>query len=91
MDDLKEILENKVAVVIVIIIAIILGSAFGMHLLIDKVSDKVIEKLKRDYVPGPYSPGIDPDKVNPNLWRNQQPQQVGYRDWESDWELQRLR
>lgn len=28
-----------------------------------KITDKVIEQLKRDYVPGPYQPGFDPDKV----------------------------
>lgn len=30
-----------------------------------KVTEKVLESLKRDYVPGPYEPGFDPDKVSP--------------------------
>jgi ABC-type cobalt transport system substrate-binding protein len=31
----------------------------------DKIAERVIQKLKRDYVPGPYEPGFDPDKVPP--------------------------
>lgn len=31
----------------------------------DRVADKVVQSLKRDYVPGPYDPGFDPDKVPP--------------------------
>jgi len=38
-----------------------------------KVSERVIEKMQRDYAPGPYHPGFDPDKVNPEFFRNQQP------------------
>lgn len=33
--------------------------------LTEKITTKVIENLKRDYVPGPYSPGFDPDKLPP--------------------------
>lgn len=28
------------------------------------VTESVISTLKRDYVPGPYHPGFDPDKVD---------------------------
>jgi hypothetical protein len=30
-----------------------------------RVTDKVMQGLKRDYVPGPYEPGFDPEKVPP--------------------------
>lgn len=30
-----------------------------------KITNNVMENLKRDYVPGPYAPGFDPDKVPP--------------------------
>lgn len=36
-------------------------------LLTKKITDKVIDSLKRDYVPGPYEPGFDPDKVPPKI------------------------
>lgn len=32
--------------------------------LVDEVTQEVIERLQRDYVPGPYSPGFDPDKMD---------------------------
>ncbi len=28
------------------------------------ITNSVISTLKRDYVPGPYHPGFDPDKVD---------------------------
>jgi hypothetical protein len=45
---------------------ILIGVLFINNLtLTNKITEKVIENLKRDYVPGPYSPGFDPDKVPP--------------------------
>lgn len=34
-------------------------------LMTGRVADRVVQSLKRDYVPGPYEPGFDPDKVPP--------------------------
>ena len=36
----------------------------GSNLLIDKITDKVIQKLQKDYSPSPYGPGFDPDKID---------------------------
>jgi len=36
----------------------------GGKVFVDKVADVVIEKLKKDYSPSPYGPGIDPDKID---------------------------
>jgi hypothetical protein len=30
-----------------------------------KITERVMQEIKRDYVPGPYEPGFDPDKVPP--------------------------
>lgn len=35
--------------------------------LTNKITNRVLDSLKRDYVPGPYEPGFDPDKVPPRL------------------------
>jgi hypothetical protein len=35
--------------------------------LTQKITSRVLESLKREYVPGPYEPGFDPDKVPPAL------------------------
>lgn len=37
--------------------------------LTNKITSRVLESLKRDYVPGPYEPGFDPDKVPPKTVR----------------------
>lgn len=62
----------------IIAFALMFGVCFlGGNVLIKKISEKVIEQMKRDYTPGPYSPGFDPDKVDPRFFRNSQvnPQQ----------------
>lgn len=69
--DLKKLLENKLVLAAVAAGAVFLFLNLATPKIIDALSNKVIEKLHRDYVPGPYNPGLDPDKVPPNL---QQPQ-----------------
>lgn len=38
--------------------------AVGGNFIVDKISDRVIKKLQRDYSPSPYGPTIDPDKLD---------------------------
>ncbi len=67
---------NNNIVVILVVFALVFGGLYvGGNLVIDKVCDRVIEKLQREYSPGPYHPGFDPDKVNPDFFRQQQQQQ----------------
>jgi hypothetical protein len=43
---------------------------FGMsELIVRRTTNKVIERLQKEYSPSPYGPGIDPDKVNPDAFR----------------------
>ena len=35
-------------------------------IIVDKVADRVIQKLQREYSPSPFSPGFDPDKIDIN-------------------------
>lgn len=56
-------------------IVVCAAAAFGMlivggNILVQKISVKVVEELKRDYTPGPYHPGFDPDKVDGNAFKN---------------------
>jgi len=41
-----------------------------------KITQNVIQELKRSYAPGPYQPGFDPDKISPQPQpqQSQQPQ-----------------
>jgi hypothetical protein len=64
-------LNKNILIVAIIAVLFVVFTAVGSKILVDKVSVKVIEKLSKDYAPGPYSPGFDPDKVDPNFFRNQ--------------------
>lgn len=56
--------DNKLiwAVIILAISMVIVG--VGSRVLVDKIADRVILKLQKDYSPSPYGPGIDPDKLD---------------------------
>ena len=57
--------NNKLLWFIVILLTVGLISIIGFKLLINKISDHVIQKLQREYSPSPYGPnGIDPDKID---------------------------
>jgi hypothetical protein len=49
----------------VLLVFLIVALAVNNHLVTTKVTNRVLESLKRDYTPGPYEPGFDPDKVPP--------------------------
>jgi hypothetical protein len=61
--------ENKNLIFAVVGMFVLLGAVlFGKDLFIKKITKEVVEELRREYVPGPYSPGFDPDKVDPSLF-----------------------
>lgn len=57
-------IENlkKASVLLLFIVAIL---AANNILLTKRITARVLDSIKRDYVPGPYEPGFDPDKVPP--------------------------
>ena len=57
----KEDLKLTMACILVLTLSVL----YNMIVMPDKVADRAIQKLKREYVPGPYEPGFDPDKVPP--------------------------
>jgi hypothetical protein len=66
MDDFK---KNKMVWILAIVTLLNLGGYFVFRVAVEKVTDRVIEKLQKDYSPSPYGPGFDPDKVNPDAVR----------------------
>lgn len=51
---------------IAIVLSLLIGALLVNNIVMtEKVTQRVIQSLKRDYVPGPYQPGFDPDKVPP--------------------------
>jgi|SaaInlV_100m_DNA_2_1039680.scaffolds.fasta_scaffold02148_6 hypothetical protein len=91
--DLKQILENKLMWVAGAIAVALLFVSLAGPVIVDRITDKVVERLMKDYSPGPYFPGIDPDKVNPNIWRDKTANKAirfePENNWESQWEEQR--
>lgn len=56
--------NNKFFYIVVGLTAAMLLVGVGGKLFVDKVADVVVEKLKKEYSPSPYGPGIDPDKID---------------------------
>ena len=52
------------------IIGIVIVAFFFNGKIMDKVADRVIQKLQKEYTPGPYGPSFDPDKIDPNTFRS---------------------
>jgi hypothetical protein len=44
---------------------LIVALAIQSQILTERITNKVIQKLQREYGPSPYGPGFDPDKVGP--------------------------
>lgn len=74
--------NNIILGVVAVVGALFTGAFVAFPLVVDKVSDSVIEKLEREYAPGPYAPGFDPDRVDPNRYRKQvnYPQQTSFQE-----------
>lgn len=56
--------NNKLIWVIITLLLAILLVGVGGRILIDKITDRVIQKMEKNYSPSPYGPGIDPDKFD---------------------------
>lgn len=53
---------KKAALLLFVLVGVL---AVNNVVLTSKITARVLDNLKRDYVPGPYEPGFDPDKVPP--------------------------
>lgn len=60
--------EENLKLITACLLTLILSVALNLFLMKEKITNSVISNLKRDYVPGPYEPGFDPDKVPPNVF-----------------------
>jgi len=65
-------MENKNLLLGVVGLGVFLAFILLLNVfLVPKITKNVIQELKREYTPGPYDPGFDPDKVNPNAMRSE--------------------
>jgi hypothetical protein len=77
-----------VGVLSVVLVAIVLGNNY----IVNKIADKVIQKLQKDYSPSPYGPGFDPDKIDIEKIQKKQKNKViilEKNDWNEEWEKSR--
>jgi len=56
--------EKKALWAILILTGFLVVVGLSKDYLIDKLADRVIEKLQKPYSPSPYGPGVDPDKLD---------------------------
>jgi hypothetical protein len=56
--------NNKLVYLFVALTVLLLVFGIGTKVFVEKVADRVIYKLQKDYSPSPYGPGIDPDKID---------------------------
>lgn len=57
--------EENLKLLAACLFTLILSVLFTLFVATDRIAEKVVDSLKRDYVPGPYDPGFDPDKIPP--------------------------
>jgi len=55
--------SKKIVIGIVIFVVAIMVFSVGSNILVDRVADRVIQKIRQEYSPSRYGPGIDPDKL----------------------------
>ena len=61
---MKDLFDNKLFVPVATALLVGLVLLAANRVVVDKVADRVIQKLQRDYSPSPFSPGFDPDKID---------------------------
>jgi hypothetical protein len=71
MDDL---LKNKFVWIVGLFTVLNLCVFVGGKIVVNKAATQVIERLRQDYSPSPYGPGLDPDKLQPRQSQQQPPQ-----------------
>jgi hypothetical protein len=91
--------SNKLLWVVIALTIAMIGVGVGSKVLVDKVADRVIQKLQKEYSPSPYGPGIDPDKLDAEKLKkapNAPPADPPFKaiqptggNWTEDWEKQR--
>ena len=60
---------NKNLTIAAVVVTVLIVVYMGVGIIKEKLIEQAIQSLKRDYVPGPYDPGFNPDKVDPNRFR----------------------
>lgn len=68
---MEELKNNKMFWVLIVVTIFNIGAFVLGKVIVDRAADRVIQKLQKDYSPSPYGPGLDPDKVSPDVLKAQ--------------------
>jgi hypothetical protein len=60
--------ENKNIFLILVVSILVLLILYPV--VENRIVTKVIDKLKKEYSPGPYAPGFDPNKIDTDFFNN---------------------
>jgi hypothetical protein len=60
--------NNKALIIVGVSLVAVLILSVGFNILVDAVSDRVIHKIYKEYSPSPYGPGVDPDRLDVNVF-----------------------
>lgn len=89
---MNDLLKNKLFWVVLVLGGFLLALGVGGNKFVDKIADRVIQKLQKDYSPSPYGPGVDPDKLDVQKMQGTPPvakKTSLSHEWESGWEKER--
>ena len=64
--------QNKLILIILSVFLFNIAGFLMSGIIFDKIADRVIEKLQKDYSPAkpPYGPGINPDVISDNAFKH---------------------
>ena len=57
-------MNEKLKWAVGILVGVLLIAVVGGNFFVNKVADRVIQRLQKEYSPSPYGPGLDPDKID---------------------------
>lgn len=70
---MNDLLNNKLFWVVAVLGVLLIVVGGGSKFFVDKVADRVIHKLQKEYSPSPYGPGLDPDRIDYEKMRQKSP------------------
>jgi len=73
----------------ILLVCFSVGFIVCSEIVIGGTTKRVLQRLQKEYSPSPYGPGLDPDKLNPNVLRKKV-SEVG-KTWSDSWEEERLK
>jgi hypothetical protein len=56
--------KNILRIAAIVMVSLVFGSMIFGGIILDRLADKVIERMEKPYSPSPYGPGLDQDRLD---------------------------